>query len=414
MPTPVQSSDLCNLYSYTIPANTTGIRGSGAGKFFTLRSCSDPNALRVGFNASDKGVRLDIGAVIGVQVGGSDFSGVWLSNTSGAPITVEYYIGAASFTQPPVAASGSALLGQATMAGSTPVVIASNQSALNVTATGNVAAGAGVAGNPLQVAGSDGTNVQRIKTDTAGNQVAVGAVAAGAAIGTVAPVMVAGSDGTNVQRIKVDASGNQIATGPVAAGSAVGTTGPVQMSGSDGTNVRRILTDTTGRQVIVGQTAHDSAVSTDAPILQAAEARSTERAAVASADVARLVCDLVGKLIVLPYANPENFLSGKTAAMTGTGDTTVIAGQGAGVRSYITTIIITNDHATVGTEVVIKDGATELFRVYVPPLNGTAGPNSIAITLPTPLRTTANTALNAANITTGSNTYVAAVGYKGV
>jgi hypothetical protein len=265
-------------------------------------------------------------------------------------------------------------LGQEPMAASVPVVIASNQSAVPV--AGETADGAAVAGKvPVLVAGQDGTNVQTLKTDTNGRAEVTGPVAAGAAISTHAPVLVGGSDGTNVQRLRVD---------------------------------------TTGRPVVVGPVQHDSAVSTDAPIMLSAEARSTERAAVASADVARLVTDLVGKLITMPYANPENIVSGKTAAMTGTADTAVVAAAGVGVRNYITTIVVVNDHATVGTEVVIKDGATEVFRVYVPALNGTAGPNTVTITLPVPIRGTANTALNAANVTTGSNTYVAAFGYKGV
>lgn len=265
-------------------------------------------------------------------------------------------------------------LGQEPMAASVPVVIASNQS-----------------GVPVK-----------------------GETADGAAVGAAVPVLVAGQDGTNVQTLRTDTNGRAEVTGPVAAGAAISTHAPVLVGGSDGTNVQRVRLDTSGRTVVVGNTAHDGAVSTDAPIMHAAEARSTERAAVASADVARLVCDLVGKLITLPYANPENFLSGKTAAMTGTADTAVLAAAGAGVRNYVTSLIIVNDHATVGTEVVIKDGTTELLRVYVPALNGTAGPNTVTITLPVPLRGTANTAINAANVTTGSNTYVAAIGYKGV
>lgn len=269
---------------------------------------------------------------------------------------------------------GGAGLGQEPMATSLPCVIASDQTAIPVKGTVADGAAIGGAGNPVLMAGQDGTNVQTLKTNTTGQAEVVGAVASGSAIGTTAPVMTGGSDGTNVQRTRVD---------------------------------------TTGRTVVVGFTAHDGAVSTDAPILSAAEARSTERAAVASADVARLITDLVGKLVVLPYTIPELMLSGKTAAMTGTGDTAVIAAQGASVRIYVTSLVIVNDHATVGTEVVIKDGATELFRVYVPALNGTAGPNTVTVTLPVPLRLTANTALNAANVTTASNTYVAAVGYRG-
>lgn len=117
---------------------------------------------------------------------------------------------------------------------------------------------------------------------------------------------------------------------------------------------------------------------------------------------------------VTPYAAAASLVRGQTAAaMTLLADTQVIAAPVAGLKLHITTIVVTNSHATVGTEVAIKDGATELFRVYVPAINGTAGPSTVPITLPVPLRLTDATALNAANLTTGSNTYVFAAGFTG-
>lgn len=70
--------------------------------------------------------------------------------------------------------------GQATSANSAPVVIASDQSAIPVTGTitasgdhtvvGKAASGAAAAGNPVLIAGSDGTNARTILTDTTGRQ----------------------------------------------------------------------------------------------------------------------------------------------------------------------------------------------------------------------------------------------------
>lgn len=156
-----------------------------------------------------------------------------------------------------------------------------------------------------------------------------------------------------------------------------------------------------------GDVAHDI-VDIGNPVKIGGQARSSEQTAVASADRVNAAFDLVGKQIVLPYANPENFVSGKTAAMTATTRTAVVAAAGSGVRNYITSFTFANSHASVGTEIVIEDGTTELFRVYVK-----AG-ESVCYTLPVPLRSTANTAINATNVTTGSNTYVSAQGYKGV
>jgi hypothetical protein len=159
---------------------------------------------------------------------------------------------------------------------------------------------------------------------------------------------------------------------------------------------------------VQGTVAHDSPAANN-PVLNAGYAVNAEPAAVANADVARLLTDLVGKLIVLPYSNPENFLAGKTSDITGTSDTAVIAAQGAGVRLYITQIVVVNSHATVGTWINVKDGATTIYTAYAAPAGG-----GFALTLNVPLRLTANTALNVACETTGSNVRASASGYKGV
>ena len=124
--------------------------------------------------------------------------------------------------------------------------------------------------------------------------------------------------------------------------------------------------------------------------------------------------DAVGKRIVLPYANPENFLTGLiTTAMTGTTDTAVtgMGAQGAGVRNYITQCTVSNSHASVGTDVVLKDGSGGSVLWTFP---AAASYGGAVVPFPTPLKTTANTALYAANITTGASTKVSCTGYKGV
>jgi hypothetical protein len=57
--------------------------------------------------------------------------------------------------------------GQATMANSSPVAIASNQSSLTV--NGGAASGAALSGNPVLVAGGNGTDAYTLKTDTLGD-----------------------------------------------------------------------------------------------------------------------------------------------------------------------------------------------------------------------------------------------------
>lgn len=170
-------------------------------------------------------------------------------------------------------------VGQKAMVASIPVVIASDQTPVDVaqsgtwtvqqgtppwTVAGTDADGAAPTENPVLTAGQDGTNVQSFKTDTTGRQEVIGGAADGA---TPAgnPVLVAGQDGTNVQSLKTDTVGRPEAVGAAANGVAVAGA-PVRVGGSDGTLTRDLLTDTSGRQQIVGAAA-DGAAVTGNPVL---------------------------------------------------------------------------------------------------------------------------------------------------
>lgn len=161
----------------------------------------------------------------------------------------------------------------------------------------------------------------------------------------------------------------------------------------------------------VGNVAHDAADS-GAPIKTGGRARTTEITAVASDDRVDSIHDKVGKQVVLPYSIPESFVSGAiTTAMTATTTTSLVAAPAAGLRNYLTTIIVSNAHATVGTDVIIQDGSggTTLMTIPAAAVYGGA-----VITLPTPLRQpTTATAIFCANVTTGASTKVSAVGYTG-
>jgi hypothetical protein len=185
-------------------------------------------------------------------------------------------------------------------------------------------------------------------------------------------------------------------------GSASGTALPVSLASVPS----HAVTNAGTFAVQAGQAAHDAA-QTGNPVRVAGRGRTSDYTAVANDDTTDFITDLNGKQIVLPYAIPENSIDGTTAAITGTTDTAVIAASGAGIRNYITHILVTNSHATVGTVVEIKDGSTVKYRGYAAPAGG-----GFSVPLPVPLRLTANTALNAANVTTGSNTYVSASGFK--
>ena len=128
----------------------------------------------------------------------------------------------------------------------------------------------------------------------------------------------------------------------------------------------------------------------------------------AANDYGFMQIDDLGKQVVMPYAPPVNQVQGITAAMTATTSTAVIAAAGASIRNYITDVTLINTHATVGTEIDLLDGATIVGRFYVPALS------TLYKTFGVPLKGTANTAFNAQNVTTGSNTFVQATGFKAI
>lgn len=215
-------------------------------------------------------------------------------------------------------------------------------------------------------------------------------------VSSAAPLQVTlANTSANATAVKVDGSA---VTQPVS--------GTVTVNAGTGTMAVSMATN-----IPVGNVAHDG-VDSGAPVKIGGRARSSEITAVASDDRSDFITDLVGKQIILPYSNPENFVSGAiTTAMTGTTSTSLVAAPGAGLRNYITTIIISNSHATAGTDVIIQDGSggTTLLTIPAAAVYGGA-----VINLPVPLRQpTTNTALFCANVTTGASTKVSAVGYKG-
>lgn len=88
-------------------------------------------------------------------------------------------------------------------------VVQATASNLNAQVVGPGASGAAVVGNPVRVAGSDGSNTRNILTDTSGRTMVVGAAASGAAV-TGNPILVSGSDGTNARTLRTETTGTLI------------------------------------------------------------------------------------------------------------------------------------------------------------------------------------------------------------
>lgn len=293
----------------------------------------------------------------------------------------------------------------------TVAVTNANLTALGTTITAgvlsvNIAAQAGaltVASHAVTNAGTFATQATQAGTWNITNISGTVSLPTGASTAAKQPALgTAGSASADVITIQGVASMTKLLVTPDA-------NSAVNVAQIGGTNI--VTAGVAGTQAVGGNVATNVAIGTN-PVNIGAQAVSAENTAVTATRMAQLVTDLVGKLIVLPYANPENFVNGAiTSAMTGTTSTSLLATPGSGLRNYITQITVSCAHATQGTDVVIQDGTagTTLYTIPAAALYGGA-----AITFPTPLRQpTANTALFAANVTTGSSTKVSVSGYKG-
>lgn len=125
---------------------------------------------------------------------------------------------------------------------------------------------------------------------------------------------------------------------------------------------------------------------------------------VAAADRTDSYADLDGALLVRPHAALGDGVDGNASNTDGT-STSVIAAQGAGIKTYITDIEITNTSAS-NIYVELKDGATTRKTFPVPANAG------VVKTFATPLGGTANTAWNFHPSAATTTVYCSASGFK--
>jgi hypothetical protein len=332
--------------------------------------------------------------------------------------------------------------------------LAAVTSVTDASVQGKAASGASKSGNPVQIGGVFNTTqptvttgqVVELQSTARGSQiVATGVDTFNATVsGTVTTTppanastnlaQVAGTNTVTGGVVGLLAVGGNVANAitatanPVPVGGVFTTTPTTLTTGQTATaqftasqNLKEDLTSVGGTAIVTGGVAGSQSVGGTVatnvainanPLNLGVQAVSSENTAVTTARQVQLVADLVGKLIVLPYANPENFVFGTiTTAMTGTTSTSLVSAPSAGLRNYITQITVSNSHATIGTDVIIQDGSSGT-TLYTIPAASTYG--GASITFPTPLRQpTIATALFCANVTTGSSTKVSASGYKG-
>lgn len=145
------------------------------------------------------------------------------------------------------------------------------------------------------------------------------------------------------------------------------------------------------------------------PLAIGLEGRTSSKTSVTNAMLVRPISTVDGRQITRLNSIPENEwqYAAASGGITNTSDVVLQAAAGAGIKNYLTGLTLANASATA-TEVVVKDGgSTVIWRMYL-----AANAPIQNIKFITPLQSTANTALNVACITTGTQTYISAQGYK--
>jgi len=159
----------------------------------------------------------------------------------------------------------------------------------------------------------------------------------------------------------------------------------------------------------VGGALPEGTAAITSPVLVGLEARTSSKTSVANASAVRPISTVDGRQIVRLNSIPENEwqYAAASGGIVNTADNVLIAAAGANIKNYLTGLSVANANATA-SEIVIKDGAsTVIWRMYL-----AANAPIQSIRFSTPLQSSANTALNVACITTGTQTYISAQGYK--
>lgn len=155
---------------------------------------------------------------------------------------------------------------------------------------------------------------------------------------------------------------------------------------------------------VAGAVAHDAAIS-GYPVRLGARALNANYTAVSTGDTADLISSLVGALIVRANSIPEQSVNA-SISVSNTSDNALFASQGAGIRTYITSMQIQNTGASA-TQFSLKDGSTAKLVVSLP----ASMAQPLVLMFQDPILMTAATAVNVA-CDSASTVLVNAQGYK--
>lgn len=180
-------------------------------------------------------------------------------------------------------------------------------------------------------------------------------------------------------------------------------TGTVTVGSHAVTNAGTFAVQESGTHVQVDDAAFTPATSKVLVGGYLADDASTDSVDEGDAGAARMT--LNRKQISQPYESEANSWNYAAAAggLVNTTGVTAKAAAGAGLRNYITGIQVINSHATISTEIVVRDGAagTVLHRGWAQAAGG-----GYAAEFPVPLRGTANTLVEIAEVTATATTGV--------
>lgn len=162
-----------------------------------------------------------------------------------------------------------------------------------------------------------------------------------------------------------------------------------------------------------GAAAQDAAISGN-PVPMGLDARNAQKPAMSAAgDIVIAQSTLDGKLVAQPYAVPEltwQYAAAASGIVSSTADVAIKASAGVGLRNYLTSLQVSHDLLGGVSELVVKEGATVIFRKKLQ----TAAQEVENIVFPVPLRSATATALNVAMVSSVTGgVYVNAQGFTG-
>lgn len=232
-----------------------------------------------------------------------------------------------------------------------------------------------------------------------------GTVTVGSHAVTNAGTFVVQVDGTALTRL-TDIETNT-ATLAVVGNGAAATAQRVTLANDSTGVLGTVSTVTTVSTLTGGGIAHDSADSGNPHKVGTKAAATLSTATLVSADDrANAVSDLDGALVVREHNTLGDVVSG-VAAITDGSSTSVIASSGAGVKTYITDVVIANSSATNVT-VDLRDGTGGSVKATFPvPANG-----GVVHSFKTPLAFSAATAVAADPSAAASTVTVTISGFK--